>query len=61
MDSLFELGALTRVVLISSDDADEVFGEHKRNSLSVDPELLLLVVEKVTEVDVEDLNQEDER
>ena len=61
VNSLFELGALTRIILISSDDADEVFGEHKRNSLSVDPELLLLVVEKVTEVDVEHLNQEDKR
>lgn len=37
-------------------DVDEVFCEYERYALSIDPKLLLSVVEKVAEVDVEQVS-----
>ncbi len=57
-DLLSEERALPGVVGALGDDLDEVVREHERDSLPVDAELLLPVIQKVTEVDVENLQKE---
>lgn len=44
-----------------TDDDEEVLGQNEGNALPLVPKLLLLVIQKVTEVDVEKLEEEEKK
>ena len=54
-DQLLKFDGLGRIGGTACDDLDKVFGEHERHALSLDAVLLLEVAQKVTEIDMKQL------